>query len=275
MNSAVATHVGTAVARRTGLPVAAVLLSSDVLRLSPTGYHEHESFSVEVRTGWRNAQAAFVPGAYAQPLIRRLGSAPVEARISFAALAELAAQQAKLTLRINQADASPSAHAAWPGEWHNFDLSVRRHGLVLEDLSPSEAAIALASLAAPVLGMIAALVGIDDVEADASAFEGAAVEELSRRYERRAVNREICLSLKGRRCWCCNFDFGQVYGLDADGFIEVHHRIPVSVMGPGYLVHPVRDLFPVCSNCHSVIHLSRPPLDPDALRSQLQQSLGQ
>jgi 5-methylcytosine-specific restriction protein A len=269
MNSAVATHVGTAVARRTGVPVATSLLSPEILRLNPAGFHENDAFAVEIRTGWRNAEALFVPGAFARPLIRRLGAAPAEARIAFAALAELAARQSRLTLRINQADASPSAHAAWPAEWEAFELSVRRHGLVFEELPPAEAAGILAELAAPVLGMLVALVGIDEVDADTSALEGDATEQVSRRYERRAVNREICLALKGRRCWCCNLDFGQVYGTEAEGFIEVHHRVPVSGMGPGYLVHPVRDLFPVCSNCHSVIHLSRLPLDPDVLRARL------
>lgn len=269
MNSAVTTYVGTAVARRTGVPLVTTLPAPDVLRLSPAGFHDHDSFSVEVRTGWRHAEAQFVPGPFARPLVRQLGTASAEARISFAALADLATRQAKLVFRINKQDAHTAADVAWPSDWDSLELSLRRHGLVLEELSPAEAASTVASLAAPVLAMIVALIGIEDVEADASALEGSPIEQISRRYERRAVNREICLTLKGRRCWCCNLDFGQRYGLEADGFIEVHHRIPASEMGPGYLLNPLRDLFPVCSNCHSVIHLSHPPLEPDALRSRL------
>jgi 5-methylcytosine-specific restriction protein A len=136
-------------------------------------------------------------------------------------------------------------------------------------MPPVALANALTALAAPLCGMIAALAGIDEVDADDSAREGAETETISRRYERRPVNREICIVLKGRRCWCCNLDFGLVYGDEAEGFIEVHHKVPVSGMGPDYRVHPVRDLFPVCSNCHSVIHLSRPPEDPDDLRARL------
>lgn len=270
MNGAVATHVADTVAHRTGVPVSASIPAEDVIRLSPSGYGEHESFTVEVRTGWRSAEAVFVPGKFAMPLVRRLGAAPGESRIAFAALAEIAARQSRLVLKINGAEASPEAHEKWPGEWTAFDLSLRKHGLVFGEMSSAEAASALAGLAAPVFGMVVALVGIDDFEADEQALEGGVSEQMSRRYERRPVNREICIALKGRRCWCCNLDFGVAYGEAADGFIEVHHKVPVSGMGPGYQVHPVRDLFPVCSNCHSVIHLTRPGLDPDELRRRLQ-----
>lgn len=269
MNSAIATHVGASVARRTGIPVAAVLTAPSLIRLEPSGYGRHEAFVVELRTGWRNAEAAFVPGTFAMPLLRNLAQAGPEGRIAFAALAEIASREARLTFRINGTEASPAADASWPTAWENLELSLRKHGLVPEEMSPVSLAATLADLAVPVCGMIASLSGIDEVEADEAAREGAVSEVVSRRYERRPVNREICIALKGRRCWCCNLDFGLVYGKDADGFIEVHHKVPVSGMGPNYQVHPVRDLFPVCSNCHSVIHFSRPPEDPDALRARL------
>lgn len=269
MNSAVATNVGGKVARLTGVPLVSSLPTPGVIRLSPTGYVEANAFSVEVRIGWRNAEAVFVPGTFALPLIRKLGEAPVESRIAFTALADIARRHARLTLRINQADADPADDKSWSQRWEAFELSLRKHGLILEELPPAVAAETLASLAAPIIGMVAALIGIEDVEVDESALEGNATEQLSRKYERRAVNREICLALMGRRCWCCGFDFGARYGASADGFIEVHHRVPLSEMGPSYLVHPTRDLFPVCSNCHSVIHLSTPPEDPDELRTRL------
>lgn len=269
MNSAIATHVGASVARRTGIPVAVSLATPDLIRLVPSGYGRHEAFEIELRMGWRSAEAVFVPGAFAMPLVRNLGQAGMEGRIAFAALADIASREARLGFRINGADASPEAEASWPQPWESLELSLRKHGLVLEEMPPVALANALTALAAPLCGMVAALAGIDEVDADGSAHEGAETEVISRRYERRPVNREICIALKGRRCWCCNLDFGLVYGEEADGFIEVHHKVPVSGMGPHYQVHPVRDLFPVCSNCHSVIHLSRPPEDPDALRARL------
>jgi len=272
MNSAVATHVADTVARRTGVPVSAVLTAPDLIRLTPAGYSEQESFVVEIRTAWRNAEAVFIPGAFARPLIQRMSEASIESRIAFAALAAEATKQSRLTFRINGSDTVPADYEKWPKEWKTFDLTLRKHGLVFEELAPKDAAAILAGISAMLFAMAVTLIGVDAVDADDSAHEGASTEQISKRYERRAVNREICIALKGRRCWCCDMDFGTVYGPDADGFIEVHHKVPVSGMGPGYLVHPVRDLFPVCSNCHSVIHLAQPPLDPDALRLRIRPS---
>jgi 5-methylcytosine-specific restriction protein A len=269
MSSALSTHVGAAVSARTGIPIAAELVTSDLLRLEPSGYGRHEAFSVEVRTGWRNAQAVFVPAKFAKPLIRNMGQAPEEGRIAFAALAALAERYARLQFRVNGAEISPAVDAVWPTTWDNLELSLRRHGVVPEETSPLQLAAILSDLAVHLFAMTAALSGIDESEFDTIATEGTATESMSRRYERRTVNREICIALKGAQCWCCGLDFGKIYGPQAVGFIEVHHRLPVSTLHPGYKLHPARDLFPVCSNCHSAIHLSKPPEDPEDLRVRL------
>jgi predicted HNH restriction endonuclease len=38
-------------------------------------------------------------------------------------------------------------------------------------------------------------------------------------------------------------------------------------MGAGYTVNPVTDLVPICSNCHSVVHLTNPPRNVDELKA--------
>jgi len=35
----------------------------------------------------------------------------------------------------------------------------------------------------------------------------------------------------------------------------VHHIKPISEIGEDYLVDPVRDLVPVCPNCHRMLHI--------------------
>lgn len=57
-------------------------------------------------------------------------------------------------------------------------------------------------------------------------------------------------------CECCGFDFSKIYGEWGDGYIEVHHRNPVSQKGGNYKVNPHTDLAMLCSNCHSMIHRS-------------------
>lgn len=272
MNPSEAGLVAEQVARETGVPLSASVPRPGLLRLSPSGYDHREAFTIQVHTGWRRVGAEFSPGRFARPLLERMGSSSDESRLAARAIAGETSRHSRLALGINGTRLDPTA-PEWPfTPWTAFELSVVRTGVVPEELSPHERTRLLAGLAIPVLAIVVVLVGIEDFEADEAALEGAVTETLSRRYERRAINRRICLALKGHRCWCCGFEFGPVYGPAADGFVEVHHRIPASGMGSGYRVHPERDLFPVCSNCHSVIHLTDPPEDPDQLRRRLEQA---
>jgi predicted HNH restriction endonuclease len=73
-------------------------------------------------------------------------------------------------------------------------------------------------------------------------------------YERDPKARKACIEYYGCKCIICGMDFEQVYGDLGKGFIEVHHIIPISERGGHYIVDPIKDLRPLCSNCHSMIH---------------------
>ncbi|MFA0564760.1 HNH endonuclease [Vibrio sp. 10N.222.51.C8] len=73
----------------------------------------------------------------------------------------------------------------------------------------------------------------------------------------------------GTRCQICSFDFAKKYGPHGSGFIEVHHIKPLNTIAKSYKVDPVKDLIPVCSNCHSILHRGTNPLSVDGLRSIL------
>jgi 5-methylcytosine-specific restriction protein A len=61
--------------------------------------------------------------------------------------------------------------------------------------------------------------------------------------------------------------FSELYGPDVGGdFIHVHHREPIAEASGEYIVDPVRDLVPVCPNCHYMLHTDAPPLRPEFLR---------
>jgi 5-methylcytosine-specific restriction protein A len=96
--------------------------------------------------------------------------------------------------------------------------------------------------------------------------EGALTRVLVNKYERNPKNRSACLAYYGSRCFACNFDFGEIYGDFATNFIHVHHTTPVSQLGQNYIIDPIRDLVPLCPNCHAAVHLSNPPIDPLVLR---------
>jgi 5-methylcytosine-specific restriction protein A len=257
------------IARRLGLPVNTVLVAANRLVLAPSDVHQNDGFTVEVKTSRRTIEAQFHPGKFARPLIKRMGESGSEARVSFCALATAALKQCKLVFRANGADLDAKNPTSWPPQWQRLELILKKQGVVFEELPPGAFQQLVGDIVAPMFGMCMALIGIEDIDADAAAMEGDPFEVISRRYERRSVNREICLSIRGRRCYCCGLDFGEVYGPDADGYIEVHHTTPASEMGPGYRINPIADLVPICSNCHSVVHLTKPAKNVDELKHSL------
>lgn len=100
--------------------------------------------------------------------------------------------------------------------------------------------------------------------------EGAVVRVEVNKYERNPVARMQCIAHYGSRCWTCDLSFADTYGDLGAGYIHVHHRVLVSSYdGETYVVDPVRDLVPLCPNCHMMIHRRRPPLEPSELREIL------
>jgi 5-methylcytosine-specific restriction protein A len=100
-------------------------------------------------------------------------------------------------------------------------------------------------------------------------IEGAVYRVAVTAYERNPEARTMCLEHYGRFCVVCGFDFNAKYGPKAEGFIEVHHIRMLSEIGKEYEVDPVKDLRPVCPNCHSVIHLKAPPYTIEQLRAMV------
>jgi len=92
---------------------------------------------------------------------------------------------------------------------------------------------------------------------DEEFFEGTERRVIATIYERNPAARKRCIDYHGAVCCVCDFDFAAVYGEIAEGFIHVHHVKPMSEIGENYSVDPIKDLVPVCPNCHAVIHLGR------------------
>ncbi|MFF4400198.1 HNH endonuclease [Streptomyces sp. NPDC001480] len=75
------------------------------------------------------------------------------------------------------------------------------------------------------------------------------------------------------RCEVCSFDFAAAYGDLGDGYIEVHHRLPLHISG--VTETQIADLALLCANCHRMCHKSyrgESWRTPDALRTQIQKS---
>lgn len=86
-------------------------------------------------------------------------------------------------------------------------------------------------------------------------FEGGRCQVTVDAHERNPEARRACIEEHGTRCAICKFDFGAFYGPEAEGHIHVHHLNPLSEASGRRSVDPVKDLRPVCPNCHAVIHL--------------------
>jgi hypothetical protein len=100
--------------------------------------------------------------------------------------------------------------------------------------------------------------------------EGGVQHILVNRYERDPRARAECIRHYRTTCFLCRFDFVAVYGEVMEGFTHIHHLKPLSSVGTDYKVDPIRDLRPVCPNCHAVLHRREPPYSLDEVHAFLQ-----
>ena len=100
--------------------------------------------------------------------------------------------------------------------------------------------------------------------------EGSKYQITLNRYERSGLNRSLCLFVHGHKCAVCGLDFEEQYGELGKGYIQVHHVVPVSQLGPDYKINPSEDLVPVCPNCHAMLHRRNPPLTVEELKEILE-----
>lgn len=231
-------------------------------------------FCIKITFGWRSIQASFLPDTYAGNLIRAMGGASASESNQFVRLVQTFAELGnRLSIRIN--DTPLSSPVILPlAPWQKFELVALRMTDTVE--TGGEVLVkAVEEVAGACLAIVLSLLPLEEAtDGSTPLFEGGLPEgarsrvEINR-YERSPVNRAACIAIYGARCQVCGLEFGLRYGDIGNGYIEVHHRVPVSKMGAGYVVDPRQDLVPLCSNCHSMVHRQDPPLDVDELKKRL------
>lgn len=94
------------------------------------------------------------------------------------------------------------------------------------------------------------------IESDGSLLyeEGRKRQIESNIYERNPEARKKCIEHYGAKCAVCGFEASEVYGDEFAGKIEVHHVVPISERNGSYVLDPIKDLIPVCPNCHMILH---------------------
>jgi hypothetical protein len=98
----------------------------------------------------------------------------------------------------------------------------------------------------------------EEVENSQTYIEGATKQITINAFERNPKARRACIDYYGLNCRVCDFKFGEIYGDIGRDFIHVHHLTPISSVGEKYKLDPIRDLRPVCPNCHAMLHSKRP-----------------
>lgn len=103
-------------------------------------------------------------------------------------------------------------------------------------------------------------------------YEGATKHITVNVYERSAKARKECIAKYGASCFICGFNFQQIYGNAGEGFIHVHHLKPLSEINGRYKLDPVKDLRPVCPNCHAMIHKRIPAYSIEEVKQLLKEA---
>ncbi|MDE2321554.1 MAG: HNH endonuclease [candidate division NC10 bacterium] len=108
---------------------------------------------------------------------------------------------------------------------------------------------------------------LPDAISGSDLMEGALHRVTANRFERNQIARRACIAHYGASCVVCGFSFEQVFGMRGKGFIHVHHLSSLARQQGSYTVDPIRDLRPVCPNCHAMLHRDDPPTSIDDLRT--------
>lgn len=114
----------------------------------------------------------------------------------------------------------------------------------------------------------------EELDAPERYAEGARRQVYVNAVERSGKARDACVRHHGLDCVVCGFNFQRTFGVLGERFIHVHHLVPVAASQGEREIDPMRDLVPVCPNCHAMIHRVAPPLEIEQLRELLRRNGG-
>lgn len=100
---------------------------------------------------------------------------------------------------------------------------------------------------------------------DAIYKEGRRFSVVSTVIERNPIARQKCIDHFGCKCYVCKFEFKRTYGELGGNYIHVHHKTDIATRDGEHDVDPVRDLVPLCPNCHAMVHQKMPSIPVEEL----------
>lgn len=111
-------------------------------------------------------------------------------------------------------------------------------------------------------------------------IEGSKKKVIVNAYERNPQAKKKCIDYYKKKhngivkCEICGFNFGQVYGTEFSEKIHVHHKKEISQIGAAYKVDPIKDLVPICPNCHLIAHSRKPAYSVKEIKKMLEENNG-
>jgi len=226
-----------------------------IIELSPTGTRRH------------NVKLRF--GSFANKIIEQIKETDTES----GQLARLLMNQLETQFGVSFSAGMTAEN--WSIEDRKFTLEIERKGID-DYLSEIEITETCKNIITPVLGVLAELIGYEELSTDV-AINGSGHEEgasyLSKvtRRERNPRNRLLCIQIHGDFCNICGFIPSSHYFF-LGSIIEVHHIEQLAELEHPKIYDPAKDLIPLCPNCHRAIHKRIPPYTPDELRGFLNES---
>jgi 5-methylcytosine-specific restriction protein A len=246
----------------------------DDLRFRIKGFPRTYSFSFRMSRAWRSSRLIFEPDTFSQPAISSMVRKIVENREEVERLIENA--ESTLSTFMVRVDGREIDKIDTANDYSSSELKVSAEVFSeqsvqsLDYLTDSESRL-VETVVEFVVYLLSASESHYVAAEEAEGFpEGAVETVIVNRYERDSRNRAIAIRENGLNCAVCAFNFAEFYGPLGIGFIVVHHVVPVSQLGPDYVINPTTDLVCICANCHAMVHRSNPPLSVSELRQQLE-----
>ena len=246
--------------------------SFDIKPLEPNRFvisivgSEHQYFKVDVFL--KNSvrlKISVKPEKYGTFFVNNIGKASLSQKEAFCAMWDNLTNGV-LSIKVNNEILTKERFLNYSEVWNEFELNLSVFPLEDSETEPKE--IIVAEYVLSIYAMIFSLISFE-IEGFS---EGKEIKVISTKHERNTLNRQICLEAKGYKCSVCNILLEDIYGPIAKRFIEVHHSNPVADMDDNYVVKPIKELFPVCPNCHAMLHRKNPPYSIDELRKIVSQN---
>jgi 5-methylcytosine-specific restriction enzyme A len=239
--------------------------------LFPSGLPRNEGFSIEINFSGRVLSSKLIFGNYAKNLVNKMETQVFKESEGFKAFVNiLLLKKSKIRMVINNMEVNPLLVDDWPRNWNSLSINQKIIPITGDIKNNDYLSKELVDTTLNFVGLILSIMPLKNIEVEEETTEigfpeGLLTKVFVNKYERNRINRQACISFYGETCQICGFSFEKIYGIVGRGFIHVHHLIPFSQITKEYRINPIKDLIPVCPNCHYMLHRKDPPYSPEDL----------